>query len=755
MLLTSLRTDRTVEENLVLAPNQFLYHTACLLVCGILLGFAECGWAAEAPAPLELQRLLGNVTVAPGRVSLPACGAANLLKPQPVKDAKPQPSAVVHKPRVTPVPQTRSTNATTAASSRPNASKVPLTVGVSKGHDAVEATSTDARQPAVSVSSLIPQPDAILAPRSAQGGPVTVVSPAFVARPLSPAASAEGKVAPATVAKLGTATAKSAVAKPPKAAPSQAAKKPASASKMGPPFQTQRLVPFPKTPPWVTKKPVQPPVPSQLESITATAAPAPEPPKIVQDSPSEESFAYDVLNATALKPLEPDALPLTLQDMLQRALDNSLDVAIAEVQQQRAVHVKREAYGRFLPNLLLSYRQNRFQGAFQDQEGNLIPAAITTYQPGEARVNLPINLGGEALFNLREKEQRLLVQQVATTLARQSTLLNVSLGFFDLLEGYLNVALLRQSLTEAEAQVTLSQARFEEGVGVLIEVLESKGLRNTTLQKELNGLLSIRQTTSNLSRYLGLPADTMLFPQLDSVLALSLYEQTTGLDTLQNQALALSPLREQQQHLVEASELRLRQAIAEAFPTVNLAAYINLTGNRADNFIANRFAGLEVNLNVLEGLGVPRVQRIRQAQQDVAEAKLRLEQTERNVQVSVAQAYWDWQTSLQRVELAKVQLETAQRTRQQALGRYEAGIGNYLEVVTAATSLQEARNRYLNQVLASKRAQLLLANTVGELDDKLLAQVLQRAVPTTPNAAPPEAEEPTTPEVSLVPPSSR
>jgi hypothetical protein len=54
------------------------------------------------------------------------------------------------------------------------------------------------------------------------------------------------------------------------------------------------------------------------------------------------------------------------------------------------------------------------------------------------------------------------------------------------------------------------------------------------------------------------------------------------------------------------------------------------------------------------------------------------------------------------------------------MGRYEEGVGNYLEVLTSATQLQQARAAVVSLTLQSKQAELSLATAVGDLKPKLI-----------------------------------
>lgn len=438
----------------------------------------------------------------------------------------------------------------------------------------------------------------------------------------------------------------------------------------------------------------------------------------VQPVVSQTSFKTDYL-----QPEGPEgSLKLSLADVINLSLQNNLSMLIAKVQSKQSLAEKREAIAEFLPNGLLSYRQSRFQGGVQVFDGEPVEAFISTILP-QAELNLPINLGGSQIFNYQSQHHKYLAKTFAESAISQDSLLKVCELYTQLLNKYIELSLIEKAKEEAQTQLAISEARFDEGLGILLEVLEAKNLVQANQRSEVNVQQDIQELNYKLATELGLESGTVIVPQLDSVVSLELYREEQELPPLLEAAIQYEPSVELAKEQVKQQKKAYQKAIAEAFPTLNLRTYINLIGKEYDNLLTTRFAGVELTSRLFDGLGVKQYQKIKRAKLEYEESQLKLELANRELKEKVGTAYATFVANQQRLGFAKERLATSEKAREQAQGRYEAGIGNYLEVLSAAKSLQDTRNQYLKELLGYKLSQLTLARRVGSLKDRLLALV--------------------------------
>jgi outer membrane protein TolC len=419
---------------------------------------------------------------------------------------------------------------------------------------------------------------------------------------------------------------------------------------------------------------------------------------------------------------------LDFKSAIQLALRQSLTLESMKSKTKTAEYEKLSAISQLLPDISVGYRQSRFQGGIQVFDGNPELAYITTILP-ELKATLPINLAGQQFFDISSRDRLLLAAEYVEKLVTDQHLYYVSSDYLNLLNQHLAIQAAQQNLEESQAQLKFAKARFEEGLGVLLEVLEAQNEVDAQTKNMLRIKQEIIAANQRLNAHFGFSHTTTIIPVMESVTPLSVFdESTTDLDSLLQTALTTSPKAKQAFHRYEAAQLQMKSAIASLFPTLTASTYANLIGNEFDNLLTSRFAGVEINLNVLEGMGVTSYARIKQMQENTKRVMLDYEQTKRDIERDITTMYYGLENTKAQLPIAKNQLLTAEQGKDQAWGRYQNGVGSYLELLQSSSRLQGARTGYVGQQLEYRRKQLEIAYQVGALRNILLKQGLPQIV---------------------------
>ena len=417
--------------------------------------------------------------------------------------------------------------------------------------------------------------------------------------------------------------------------------------------------------------------------------------------------------------INPNALVLDFKEALNLGIHNNLVLAIMEHNTKRSQAAKLESISNLLPDIQLYYRQSRFVGGIQVFDGNPNKAYITTILP-EFRAKLPLNLGGSEIFDILAKADQVKLNKAAQHLVSQDQLLYLSEDFLTLISLNLEVQALHQAKAEAEGQVKLAKARYGEGVGILLEVLEAQNLLDAQSQKILSTTEQLKATNYRLNVHFGFKSDTEIVPKLASVTQLKFFNEAISVDQCQSLALAESPALKQAFSDMKAKQNEFRKSVAAFMPNINLNGYLNQIGPNRNNLLESKYAGFEIQWDALEGLGVTKSAKSKQAYEEFKVATLAYQLKKREVDKEVATQFNAMQTQKALIPLAKNRLLTAEQAKEQAFGRYQNGLGNYLEVLTASSNLIQARGAYVQQQLNYKRSQLKLANNLGTLKDQLV-----------------------------------
>jgi len=106
---------------------------------------------------------------------------------------------------------------------------------------------------------------------------------------------------------------------------------------------------------------------------------------------------------------------------------------------------------------------------------------------------------------------------------------------------------------------------------------------------------------------------------------------------------------------------------------------------------------------------------VRQAQAALQVSEENLSQVGLNVTLDVWTGYYGLDSANQQLTATADLLKTAEQNEQVALGRYKAGVGSIVDVLTAQTALATARQQRITAELGWKVARAQLALALGRL----------------------------------------
>lgn len=168
---------------------------------------------------------------------------------------------------------------------------------------------------------------------------------------------------------------------------------------------------------------------------------------------------------------------------------------------------------------------------------------------------------------------------------------------------------------------------------------------------------------------------------------------------------------------LKAAEASVDLARAQGWPTVSLSA--GPTWQEVGG-VATNGGNVGVTLNVPLFAGFDTTYRVRTA---AAQAESRAAQRDRirsQVALDVWRAYQSLTTATQSLKTTADLVASAEQSERVALGRYKAGVGTVLELLTAQSALASARLQRIQAELDWQVFRATLAQTMGALDYTLL-----------------------------------
>jgi outer membrane protein len=344
-------------------------------------------------------------------------------------------------------------------------------------------------------------------------------------------------------------------------------------------------------------------------------------------------------------------------------------------------------------------------------------SAVTqsVFSPSLSLTYLLFDFGGRS-GNVGAARSALVAANYAHNATLQDVVLQIQTAFF---EYGANRALLeaqRISVREARTNLAAAEERNRVGVATIADVLQA---RTAASQAELAAQTTegdVQTARGALALSLGLPAN--LPYDIDTTAGQAPVAQLAdSVDALIARAIQARPDLAASRADFEASRAQVSVARAARLPSLIL----NGTGGRTytttlPNGGNNYTVSLGLRIPIFAGFSRIYDQREAVALADAAAARTDL--LGQQVVFQVFSSYYALQTAARRVRTTGDLMASAEQSNQVALGRYRAGVGSVLDLLSAQTALADARAQQVLAQLQWNTSLAQLAHDAGILDSK-------------------------------------
>ncbi|HLV80034.1 MAG TPA: TolC family protein [Chthonomonadaceae bacterium] len=409
------------------------------------------------------------------------------------------------------------------------------------------------------------------------------------------------------------------------------------------------------------------------------------------------------LPAPPLTPPDVPSRPLTAEEAAQIALHHQPSVTIAVSGITAAQGVTQQVRAGLLPTLGVDFGysgQQRIAGP-SSTRSSTIPWT------GTAEVRQMIFDFNHTRDLVRQAERQEQVAGANLSAVESTLVLQVKQAFYTYMQDLRLVSVNESNVGNQQAQRDLAQARLRAGIGLPSDVVQAE----TALAQAIFALNQAQNTASiarvNLATLMGIDPRT----PIDVANA---GEPAVNTDDVN--ALVQSALRQRPEVLQAQANLRATQSGLSAARTTNAPAFSGFVGGSTlgtsfppkSDFLVY---GVSVVWDPFDaGLTAGRV---KQAQADVTIAQAQLASQQQAVTSDVSQSYLNLQTAGQRVTTAQAEVANAQESVRLMTGRYRAGIGTFLDVITSQAALVTAQTDLVNAQSAVDQARAAMAHAIG------------------------------------------
>ena len=298
---------------------------------------------------------------------------------------------------------------------------------------------------------------------------------------------------------------------------------------------------------------------------------------------------------------------------------------------------------------------------------------------------------------------------------------NLNETVYNVINSYYNIVTLKEQRKATLDQINLytdrynlAQRRLEIGTGAKYEVLQAE----VDLNEQRSNLLSLQNSIalakSSLQNLLGKNPDTS-FEVVDTIIVLPLPPYTDVQDKINNQnpdiLLANSQLLVLEQQKKEINAARL--------PTVDLNGYYNFARNSSGagfNLLNQTYGpsgSIGISVPLFSGIVVKKQLQISDIQ--MKDQQITIEQTKKNLQTQLKNAYINYNNALKAIELEQSNLILAKENIMIAAERYKRLNITSVELRQIQISYNDARNRLYNDLFQAKVAEATVALLSGDI----------------------------------------
>jgi outer membrane protein TolC len=401
---------------------------------------------------------------------------------------------------------------------------------------------------------------------------------------------------------------------------------------------------------------------------------------------------------------------LTLAEVVDLGLRNNALTRLSWANARAAAAAYGSERGAYLPTIDGEVTGTRIktvasQGRSAVTQSVLSPALSISY--------LLFDFGGRS-GNVGAARNALLAANYTHNATLQDVVLQIQTAYFQYVANRALLGAQRTTVAEARANLAAAEERNRVGVATIADVLQA---RTAASQAELAAQTvegSLQTTRGALALSLGIPAN--LPYDIDSVA-----EQTPvsvladSVNALIEGAVKSRPDLAAARAEFESSRSLISAARANRLPSL----FVNGTGGRT---YTTSLPDGGNNYTVSLGLRIPlfagfsRIYDERQAAAEADAAAARADLLGQEVVFQVFSSYHSLQTAARRVRTADDLIASAEQSNEVALGRYKAGVGSVLDLLSTQSALADARARHVLARLEWNTSLAQLAHDAGILD---------------------------------------
>lgn len=389
---------------------------------------------------------------------------------------------------------------------------------------------------------------------------------------------------------------------------------------------------------------------------------------------------------------------LTLREAMDLAVQNNVTAQLAHSTEAEARAQTLRSAAALLPNLLATVGQSRTFKTNLEASGfpanGLFDPLIGPYNTFDARLSLTQRLFDLAALRLQQADRAYAQAALETEqLAREQVAASAALAYIEALRAAGSVEAARSDADLAQTLLRLAQDQHLAGLSTGVDLARAQTRLAQENVRLIRARVASRQAELRLLRICGLSLGSVV-PLTEGFVQSPANEPAPVLESAVTQALKqrreVGALEAQRR----AETTRALAARAENYPTVVAAADYGFSGPLPSHSARTGSIGGRLSLPIFSGGQTLSDSRIARARQNAAE--VRLADAKAQVEEDVRLSAETLMAAREELTATQSEIALAERELTMARDRFAAGAGDNIQLLSAQTSLEAARESRLN-----------------------------------------------------------
>jgi outer membrane protein len=409
------------------------------------------------------------------------------------------------------------------------------------------------------------------------------------------------------------------------------------------------------------------------------------------------------------------------------SISNAIDLALCRNPAARAAwaaaHQQAAALGAtesaWLPVISGNSGVERSFGPHQDDSGAITSDDQTTR---DAAINLTWTLYdfGNREGRIRSARDLLDTAAAAADTTTQQTVFSVVRAYYGVVAADAGLAAAEATESTALRSWDIAKTLRAGGVATLADALQSETAYEQAVLTRVQAAQNAQSSRGVLAVSMGLAADQPLKLAAESVPA-QVPALSARMADLMTEAARQRPDLAAARAQVDSAIADITVARAAGRPSISIGVsrnYLDQTAVAGETGASSQKynqIGINVTIPVFSGFLVD--YNVRQAQAALQAREANAEQIRLNVSLDVWNAYYALDAANQQLSTTSILTNTANDNQDVAIGRYQAGVGTILDVLTAQSAAATARQLRITAELNWRLARAQLTLALGRLSD--------------------------------------